>query len=83
MSASVRRPLLRLNRQPIDNSWYLVVLLGLLFMFWVYARYIERVDVALVQNWLTARQLAVLAELPGLSFIVSFFHWKCCATLWR
>jgi hypothetical protein len=76
MSASVRRPLLRLNRQPIDNSWYLVVLLGLLFMFWVYARYIERVDVALVQNWLTARQLAVLAELPGLSFIVSFFHWK-------
>ncbi len=76
MSANVRRPLLRLNRQPIDNSWYVVVLLGLLFLFWVYARYIERVDVVLVENWLVARQLSILAEVPGLSFIVSFFHWK-------
>ncbi|MBK8902075.1 MAG: SPFH domain-containing protein [Anaerolineaceae bacterium] len=76
MSANARRSFIRLNRQPIDNSWYVVVLLGLLFLFWVYARFIERVDATLVENWLIGRQLAVLAELPGLSFILSFFHWN-------
>ena len=76
MSANARRPFIRLNRQPIDNSWYVIVLLGLLFMFWVYARFIERVDVAMVNNFLVGRQLSVLAEIPGLSLIISFFHWK-------
>lgn len=76
MSANARRPFIRLNRQPIDNSWYVIVLLGLLFLFWVYARFIERVDVAMINTFLVNRQLSILAELPGLSFILSFFHWK-------
>lgn len=76
MSANARRPFIRLNRQPVDNSWFVIVLLGLLFLFWVYARFIERVDVALVENWLIERQLAVLNEVPGLSLLLSFFHWK-------
>ncbi len=76
MSANARRPFIRLNRQPIDNSWYIIVLLGLLFLFWVYARFIERVDVPLVNNWLVARQVSILTDVPGLSLILSFFHWK-------
>ncbi len=74
MSFNQRRPLSRLNRQPIENNWYVVVMLGLLFLFWVYARYIERVDIALVTNWLT--QTPLLPTSRGLSFVLSFFHWK-------
>lgn len=74
MSFSQRRPFSRLNRQPIDNGWYVFVMLGLLFLFWVYARYIERVDISVVSNWLSNTLL--LPSLPGLSFILSFFHWK-------
>lgn len=75
MSANSRRPFSRLNFQPIDNGWFVFVLFGLLFMFWVYARYIERVDVPLVTAWL-GRWLPQLPPSAGLSFILSFFHWK-------
>jgi regulator of protease activity HflC (stomatin/prohibitin superfamily) len=75
MSFSQRRPFSRLNRQPIDNGWYVFVMLGLLFLFWVYARYIERVDIPLVTAWLN-RVLPLLPDSPGFSFILSFFHWK-------
>ena len=75
MSFNQRRPLSRLNRQPIENNWYVVVMLGLLFLFWVYARYIERVDIPLVTNWLN-QTLPLLPTSRGLSFILSFFHWK-------
>ncbi len=75
MSFSPRRPFSRLNRQPIDNGWYVFVMLGLLFLFWVYARYIERVDIPLVTDWLN-RTLPLLPDSPGFSFILSFFHWK-------
>lgn len=75
MSFNQRRPFSRLNRQPIDNNWYVVVMLGLLFLFWVYARYIERVDIPLVTAFLN-RTLPLLPTSPGLAFILSFFHWK-------
>jgi len=75
MSFNQRRPFSRLNRQPIDNNWYVVVMLGLLFLFWVYARYIERVDIHLVTAWLN-QTLPLLPTSRGLSFILSFFHWK-------
>ncbi len=76
MSRKPQRPFSsRLNFQPIDNGWYIFVLLFLLFMFWVYARYIERVDVLLITNWFNQR-LPILPTLPGLSFILGFFHWK-------
>jgi len=70
-----RRPFPRLNRQPIENGWYVFVMLGLLFLFWLYARYIERVDISLVTDWLS-RTLPLLPSSRGLSFILSFFHWK-------
>ncbi len=75
MSFQQRRPFSRLNRQPIDNNWYVVVMLGLLLLFWLYARYIERVDISLVTNWLN-QTLPLLPASSLLSFIFSFFHWK-------
>lgn len=75
MSANQRRPFSSLNRQPIDNGWYVFVMLGLLFMFWLYARYIERVDITLVTNWLN-QTLPLLPTSSGLSFLLGFFHWK-------
>ena len=78
MSANQRRPFSRLNRlnlQPIDNGWYVFVLLGLLFMFWLYARYIERVDIVLLSDWL-ARTVPLLSGSSGLAFILSFLHWR-------
>jgi regulator of protease activity HflC (stomatin/prohibitin superfamily) len=76
MNARQQRPFSRnrLNRQPIENIWYLVMLLGLLFLFWVYARYIERVDIPLMNEWLNLR-LGLPAS-PGLAFFLSFFHLK-------
>lgn len=74
MSFNPRRPFSRLNRQPIDNNWYVVVMLGLLFLFWAYARYIERVEIDAVSSWLSNTLL--LPTTPGLSLILSFFHWK-------
>lgn len=75
MRENGKRPFSRLNRQPIDNGWYLVVMLGLLFLFWMYARYIERVDIPLVTAWLE-RTLPVLPATPGLAYLLGFFHWK-------
>lgn len=75
MNLSPRRPFSRLNRQPIDNGWYVFVLAGLLLMFWMYAWYIERIDTALVTAWLNQR-VPLLPTSPGLSFFLGFFHWK-------
>ena len=75
MRANPRRQFPRLNRQPIDNGWYVFVMLGLLFMFWMYAWYIERVDVPQVTNWLV-QTLSLLPGSSGLAFFLSFFHWK-------
>jgi regulator of protease activity HflC (stomatin/prohibitin superfamily) len=50
-------------------------MLGLLFLFWVYARYIERVDILLVTEWLN-QVLPLLPASSGFSFILGFFHWK-------
>lgn len=74
MSFNPRRPFSRLNRQPIDNGWFVLVMLGLFFMFWVYARYIERIDMLQITEWLTPR--LIIPPSPGLAFIFSFFHWK-------
>ncbi|MFZ1396892.1 MAG: hypothetical protein WAS33_08350, partial [Candidatus Promineifilaceae bacterium] len=75
MSAQ-QRPYSRLNRRPLVNAWYPFFVLGVLGLFWVYAHYIERVDVAQVTAWLQARQLGVLAALPYVPALLSFFHWK-------
>jgi regulator of protease activity HflC (stomatin/prohibitin superfamily) len=51
-------------------------MVGMLFMFWVYAYYIERVSVVRVTEWLTAQSLGTLAGLPFVPEFLSFFHWK-------
>lgn len=73
---SGQRPFSRLNRRPLVNAWYPFLLLGILFLFWLYAHYIERVTAAQVVDWLNAQQLGVLASLPFVPQILSLFHWK-------
>lgn len=75
MRTNQRRPFSRLNLQPIDNGWYVFVMVGLLFMFWVYARFIERVDIPLMSEWL-GQTLPILPTSRGLSLVLSFFHWR-------
>ena len=50
---------------PIDNGWYVFVMLGLLFLFWLYARYIERVDISLVTVRLKVKLEALAAQRLG------------------
>lgn len=76
MSGLSQRPYSRLNRRPLVNAWYPYLLLAMLAMFWVYAHYIERVDVAQVTAWLNAQQLGALAALPYVPQLLGFFHWK-------
>ncbi|MCA9945958.1 MAG: SPFH domain-containing protein, partial [Anaerolineales bacterium] len=44
-------------------------------LFWVLARYIERVDVQSTITWLNST-LPALPTSNGLAFVLSFFHWK-------
>jgi hypothetical protein len=50
-------------------------MLGLLFLFWMYARYIERVDIPLVTAWL-GKTAPFLPLSSGLAYLLGFFHWK-------
>jgi hypothetical protein len=76
MSAQSQRPFSRLNRRPLANAWYPFFMVGMLFFFWAYAHYIERVDVVRVTEWLNNQSLGVLAGLPFVPNILGFFHWK-------
>ncbi|MCP4420225.1 MAG: hypothetical protein GY805_26770, partial [Chloroflexi bacterium] len=76
MSSNAKRPFFRRPSQSIDHPWYLLVMFGLLLLFWLYAWYIERVNTSLITAWLESQNLSILSELPGLSFMLEFFHWK-------
>ena len=78
MSGNLRRPFsTRINLQPVDNSWLVILLIILLVFFWGFAVYVEGVDGILMQEWLRGNAvLSVLADLPAVPWILSFFHIK-------
>ena len=84
MSGNLRRPFsTRINLQPVDNSWLVILLIILLVFFWGFAVYVEGVDGILMQEWLRGNAvLSVLADLPAVPWIPPWAFspcWSCCS----
>ena len=75
MSVNQRRPSPRLNRKPVDNDWYIFVLIFLFSCIWAYAWLIERVDPAVALNWINQTS-PINFDSSALGLLLSFFHWK-------